>query len=45
VNGLLENKSEAVKVKDVFIGDQAGTFIFLTDTNQNVLGSVEVPAP
>ena len=45
VAGLPENKAAAVKVKDVFFGDQAGTFIFATDTNQNVLASVEVPTP
>ena len=45
VGALEENKSSTIKVKPKFTADQAGTFIFLTDTNQNVLSSIEVPAP
>jgi uncharacterized repeat protein (TIGR03803 family) len=43
VSPLAEDKIKAVKIKAVFKGDQSGTFIFATDTNRNVLASVEVP--
>ncbi len=45
VKALREDGSEAVKVKVKFVVNQAGTFIFATDTNRNVLASVEVPTP
>ena len=44
VSPLAEDKTKAVKIKAVFKGDQSGTFIFATDTNRNVLASVEVPS-
>jgi uncharacterized repeat protein (TIGR03803 family) len=45
VKALKENKSATIKVKAKVIGDQAGTFIFVTDPDNNVLASVEVPSP
>jgi uncharacterized repeat protein (TIGR03803 family) len=45
VGALPENKIKTVTVKAVFNGDQAGSFIFATDSNRNVLASVEVPTP
>jgi hypothetical protein len=45
VNTLKENKSVTIKIKKSKInGDQAGTFFFATDTDNNVLASVEVPS-
>ena len=45
VKALKKDKSVTIKMKGKFNGDQAGTFIFATDTNQTVLASVEVPTP
>ena len=45
VKALRENASRAVKVRVKFNVSQAGSFIFATDTNRNVVASVEVPAP
>jgi len=46
VKALKEGKSATIKIKESKLkGDQAGTFIFATDTDTNVLASVEVPSP
>jgi hypothetical protein len=46
VNILKEDKSVTIKIKKTKLnGDQAGTFLFATDTDNNVLASVEVPSP
>ena len=45
VNPLSEGKSITIKIKKSKLnGDQAGTFFFATDTDNNVLASVEVPS-
>ncbi len=43
VGALQKNASDTITVKATFNGDQSGDFIFATDTNQNVLASIEVP--
>ncbi len=44
VNPLSEGKSVTIKIKKSKLnGNQAGTFFFATDTDNNVLASVEVP--
>ncbi len=46
VNALKEDKSVTFKIKKSRInGDQAGTFLFATDIDNNVLASVEIPSP
>jgi uncharacterized repeat protein (TIGR03803 family) len=46
VNALKEGKSVTIKIKTKKLtGDLTGTFIFATDTSNNVLASVEVPVP
>ncbi len=45
VSALKEDKSDKIKVKAKVNGDQAGTFVFATDTENNVLAFVEVPSP
>jgi len=45
VKALKGDKSNTIKVTRKFEGYQTGTFIFATDTDNNILASVEVPAP
>jgi uncharacterized repeat protein (TIGR03803 family) len=46
LGALKAGKSVTIKIKSKKLnGDQAGTFIFATDTDNNVLASVEVPGP
>jgi hypothetical protein len=46
VNPLKEGKSVTIKVRKPRLnGDQAGTFLFATDTANNVLTSIEIPSP
>jgi hypothetical protein len=46
VKALKEGKSVTIKIKTKKLtGDEAGTFIFATDTGNNVLASVEVSSP
>jgi len=45
VKALRGDKTATIKVKAKVVGDQAGTFIFATDTDTNVLAFVEVPSP
>jgi hypothetical protein len=42
VKALKIDKLDKIKLKDTFDGSQSGTFIFCTDTNNNVLASVPV---
>jgi hypothetical protein len=46
LGALKAGKSETIKMKSKKLtGDQAGTFIFATDTQNNVLAFAEVPSP
>jgi hypothetical protein len=45
VKALAENKSASIKFTGKFTGNQAGTYIYATDTNNNVLASSVIPAP
>jgi Viral BACON domain len=46
VNALKEGKLATFKIRKPSLnGDQAGTFLFVTDTDNNVLASVEIPSP
>jgi hypothetical protein len=42
VKALKIDKLDKIKLKDTFDGSQSGTFIFCTDTNNNILTSVQV---
>lgn len=42
IKALKVNKVDKIKLKDTFDSSQSGTFIFCTDTNDNVLTSVQV---
>jgi len=45
VSALKKGKSDKIKIrKSKFNGDQAGTFIFATDADTNILASVTVPS-
>jgi hypothetical protein len=43
VKALAQSKSASIKLTGKFTGNQAGTFIYVTDTNYNVLASATVP--
>jgi hypothetical protein len=46
VRALKEGKSATFRIRKSRInGDQAGTFLFVTDTANNVLASAEIPSP
>jgi hypothetical protein len=45
VTALKQNKSARIKLSCRFTGDQTGTFIYATDTNNNVLASTAIPDP
>ncbi|MGO9528785.1 MAG: choice-of-anchor tandem repeat GloVer-containing protein [Verrucomicrobiia bacterium] len=46
VSALKEGKSDTIKIKSKKLnGNQASTYIFVTDIDTNVLASVEVPPP
>ncbi len=46
VRALKEGKSARFRIRKSGInGDQAGTFLFVTDTANNVLASAEIPSP
>jgi len=46
VKALKEGKSATFRIrKSSLNGDQAGTFLFVTDTANNVLASAEIPSP
>jgi hypothetical protein len=46
LKALKEGKSVTVKLKKTKLaGDQAGTFLYATDVDNNVLASVEIPSP
>jgi uncharacterized repeat protein (TIGR03803 family) len=46
LNAMKGGKKDTINIKSKnFIGDQAGTFIFATDAETNILAFVEVPGP
>jgi hypothetical protein len=46
VRALRTGKSTTFRIRKSGInGDQAGTFLFVTDTANNVLASAEIPSP
>jgi len=42
INALKINKLGTIKLKDTFDSNQSGTFIYCTDTNNNVITSVQI---
>jgi hypothetical protein len=42
VRALRINKLEKIRLRDTFASSQTGTFIFCTDTNRNVITSVQI---
>jgi hypothetical protein len=44
IKALAANKSTSIKLTGKFTGNQAGTFIYVTDTSNNVLASTVIPA-
>jgi hypothetical protein len=45
VKALAVGKTTAIKLTGKFNGNQAGTFVYVTDTNANVLASSVIPDP
>ncbi len=45
VKALRENETTRIRLTLRFNGNQAGTFLYATDTNNNVLASAQIPEP